>query len=136
MRQSGLAYLLKLPGRKPVYVGVSAGAMAVSTTFGETYSNPPGNSNGVLTAEEITFNTPQGAISRTFVTAHGAGLVDFAIIPHFENPNHADACGANAEKWAGRIPVSVYAIDDNTAIKVEDGRVEVVSEGNWRMLNV
>jgi dipeptidase E len=29
--------------------------------------------------------------------------------------------------------VPAYAIDDQTAIKVVDGTVEVVSEGNWKL---
>ena len=28
-----------------------------------------------------------------------------------------------------------YGIDDQTAIKVSDGEVEVVSEGNWKLFN-
>jgi dipeptidase E len=40
---------------------------------------------------------------------------------------------ANVEKWASEIPVPTYAIDDQTAIKVADGAVEVVSEGNWEL---
>ena len=40
---------------------------------------------------------------------------------------------ANAEKWAARLPVAVYAIDDQTAIKVADGTVEGVSEGHWKL---
>ena len=39
---------------------------------------------------------------------------------------------ANAEKWAARMGIPAYAIDDETALKVVDGRVEVVSEGHWR----
>ena len=40
---------------------------------------------------------------------------------------------ANAEKWAAGIPGPAYAIDDQTAIKVADGTVEVVSEGHWKL---
>jgi dipeptidase E len=40
---------------------------------------------------------------------------------------------SNIEKWAAGIPVPTYAIDDETAIKVADGRVEVVSEGRWKL---
>ena len=40
---------------------------------------------------------------------------------------------ANAEKWAAGLPVPGYAIDDETAIKVIDGAVEVVSEGHWKL---
>ncbi len=42
MRQSGLAGLLPSLRREMVYVGVSAGSMAATTTFGETYLIRPG----------------------------------------------------------------------------------------------
>jgi dipeptidase E len=42
---------------------------------------------------------------------------------------------ANAEKWADRLPVPTYAIDDETAVKVIGGTVEVVSEGHWKLFN-
>jgi dipeptidase E len=133
LRQSGLADLLPSLRREAVYVGVSAGSMATSSIFGETFSNPRNGSGSVLTSEDIVFTTPKGEISATFVTAEGAGLVDFALIPHLDVEDHPDASMANAEKWAARLPVSVYAIDDETAIKVTGGSVEVVSEGNWKL---
>ena len=40
---------------------------------------------------------------------------------------------ANIERLAAGIPVPTYAIDDQTAIKVVDGAVEVVSEGHWKL---
>jgi dipeptidase E len=40
---------------------------------------------------------------------------------------------ANAEKWASSLSVPGYAIDDQTAIKVVDGTVEVISEGHWKL---
>ena len=133
MRQSGLADLLPSLRRDSVYVGVSAGSMAASATFGETYRNPPSASGSVLTSEDIVFATAQGEIKRIFVTAQGTGLVDFALITHLDHEDHAAASAANAEKWAARLPVPVYAIDDQTAIKVVDGTVEVVSEGHWKL---
>jgi len=39
---------------------------------------------------------------------------------------------ADAERWAADI-VPAYAIDDQTAIKVVDSTVEVVSEGHWKL---
>ena len=133
MRQSGLADLLPSLRRETVYVGVSAGSMAASATFGETYPDPPRGSGEALTSEDIVFATPQGEISRILVTAQGVGLVDFALIPHLDHEDHQDASLANAEKWAARLPVPTYAIDDQTAIKVVDGTVEVVSEGHWKL---
>jgi len=40
---------------------------------------------------------------------------------------------AFAERWASDLPCQAYAIDDETAIKVTDGTVEVVSEGYWKL---
>jgi len=114
-------------------VGVSAGSIAAASTFVETYTEPPRGSDGPLKSEDIVFATAQGEIDRILVTGKGAGLVDFAVIPHFEHADHPDASLANAEKWAARIPAPAYAIDDATAIKVVDGNVEIVSEGKWKL---
>lgn len=59
-QQSGLADLLPSLLSKIVYVGVSAGSMAASATFGETYSNPRSGSGTPITSENIIFSTPQG----------------------------------------------------------------------------
>jgi dipeptidase E len=133
MRQSGLTALFPSLRRDLVYVGVSAGSMAVSSTFGEACTNPPGGSHNALTSEKVVYATPRGEISRILMTGQGAGLVDFALIPHLDNEDHPDASEANAERWAGKLPVPVYAIDDQTAVKVVDDKIEVVSEGHWKL---
>jgi dipeptidase E len=133
MRQSGLADLLPVLRHEPVYVGVSAGSMATASIFAETYRHAPSGTHSVLKSENIVFVTPRGEIGRTLVTAQGAGFVDFALIPHLNHENHPDASVANAEKWAGRLSVPVYAIDDQTAIKAAGGMVEVISEGQWKL---
>ncbi len=133
MKHSGLADLLPSLRPETVYVGVSAGSIAMAATFGETYFDPPKCSGERVSSEDIVFAGPEGEITMTLVMAEGAGLVDFAIIPHVEYDDHQDV--ANAEKWAGRLPVPTYAIDDETAVKVTDGTVEVVSEGHWKLFN-
>jgi dipeptidase E len=130
--QSGLTEVLTNLNKDLVYVGVSAGSMAVNTVFGETESNPRAGSGTPLTMEEMMFNAGGDEFNKIFFTGKGAGLTDFAVIPHFDNPNFLDACGLNAEKWAAKIPADVYAIDEQTAIKVVAGQVEVVSEGKWK----
>jgi dipeptidase E len=129
MRRSGLTDLLPTLRSEAVYVGVSAGSIAAATTFAETYLDPPRGSNGPLTSQNVVFTTPDGDVDRILVTGQGAGLVDFAVIPHLENPDHADASLANAQKWAAHIPAPTYAIDDQSAVAVIDGAVQVVSEG-------
>jgi dipeptidase E len=132
IRESGLASLLPSL-RDTVYVGTSAGAMAAASVFGETYTEPRAGGGSPLTSEDMVFSTPDGDVSRLFVTAAGAGLVDFAVIPHFGHDDHPDASSANAERWAAKLPVPTYAIDDATALAVVDGVVEVVSEGHWEL---
>jgi dipeptidase E len=121
MRQSGLADLL--PSLKNlVYVGVSAGSIALTPYNCDAESNrefvPPGSDMG------------KGA-------DRGLGLVDFTMWVHVDNPDpmFEEHSMANVEKWAAGVPVSTYAIDDETAIKVSSGTVEVVSEGNWRVFD-
>jgi dipeptidase E len=109
MRQSGLADLLPSL-RETVYVGVSAGSLVMAPNVGEdfVYWKPPSGGDKTL------------------------GLVDFAMFPHLDHEAMPDNSMANAEKWAAGMPVPCYAIDDETAIKVVDGTVEVVSEGHWK----
>ncbi|HEY7173882.1 MAG TPA: Type 1 glutamine amidotransferase-like domain-containing protein [Micromonosporaceae bacterium] len=133
MRRSGLTDLLPTLRSDAVYVGVSAGSMAATATFVETYVDPPRGTDGPLKSEDVVFETSDGDLDRILVTGHGAGLVDFAVIPHLEHPHHPDASLTNAERWAARIPAPTYAIDDATAISVVDGAVQVVSEGQWRL---
>jgi dipeptidase E len=133
MRRSGLAGLLPKLRSEAVYVGVSAGSMAAASTFVETYLDPPNGSDGPLKSEGIVFATPQGDLDRILVTGQGAGLVDFAVIPHLEHADHLDASLANAERWAARNPAPTYAIDDESAVRVVDGVAEVVSEGQWKL---
>jgi len=133
MRRSGLADLLPTLRDDAVYVGVSAGSIAAASTFVETYTDPPRWSDGPLKSESAVFATPKGDVGRLLVTGQGVGLVDFAVIPHFEHPDHPDASLENAEKWAARIPSATYAIDDETAVRVVDGVATVVSEGRWKL---
>jgi dipeptidase E len=59
------------------------------------------------------------------------GLVDFSIFPHLEHPDLPSNTLANAKTWAAGLDGPAYAIDVETAIRVVDGAVDVVSEGQW-----
>jgi dipeptidase E len=63
------------------------------------------------------------------------GLVDIAIHPHLDHEWFPDNSLANLEKLAATLDVPSYLIDDQTAIKVVDGNIEVISEGNWKLIN-
>ena len=108
VRESGLADLLpSLPDT--VWVGVSAGSMVVTPRIGNLF-----------------VEWPSAPDDRTL------GLVDFSIFPHLDAfPTNTMA---HAERWATDIGIPAYAIDEQTAIKVVGGAVEVISEGTWRKL--
>jgi dipeptidase E len=112
MRQSGLANLLPSLRGEAVYVGLSAGSMVMTPNIGEDF---------------VGWKPPTGG-DRTL------GLVDFALFPHLDNHAMPDNSMANAEKWAAGMPVPAYLIDDQTAIKVVDGAVDVISEGHWKLV--
>jgi dipeptidase E len=62
------------------------------------------------------------------------GLIDFSICPHLAAGGMPGNSMAEAEQWAAGMPNPAYALDDQTAIKVVDGRVDFVSEGQWTEL--
>jgi len=117
MRKSGLADLLPSLS-ETVYVGVSAGSIVV------TPYNPD--------AEFNLQNVPAGS-DLVQEGDRALGLVDFTLKPHLDREGFEDASMANIEKWASGVPVPTYAIDDETAIRVTDRGVDVVSEGNWKL---
>ena len=110
IRQSGLADLIPSM-HDTVWVGLSAGSMALTPRVGEAF---------VETKPSITGDDK------------GLGLVGFSIFPHLDFPEFPENSMANAERWAAGLGNPSYAIDDQTAIQVVDGTIEVVSEGNWR----
>jgi len=63
------------------------------------------------------------------------GVVDFSIFPHLDHPACPENTMAAAERWAAAIAGPAYAIDEQTAIKVTDGTIEVVSEGHWKLFH-
>ena len=62
------------------------------------------------------------------------GLVDFSICPHVNGDDKPGNTMAEAEAWAAGISGPAYVLDDETAIRVVDGVVDVVSEGQWTLL--
>ena len=110
MRESGLADLLPSL-EKTVWVGLSAGSMVMTPRIGEDFVQwrPP-------TGDDTTL-----------------GIVDFSICPHLAQEGMPGNSMAEAESWAAGIGGPAYAIDDETAIKVVDGTVEVISEGHWKL---
>ncbi|MFD7310420.1 Type 1 glutamine amidotransferase-like domain-containing protein [Promicromonospora sp. NPDC059942] len=110
MRESGVADLLPSL-TETVYVGMSAGSMVMAPRIGQFFVGwtPPSGGDATL------------------------GVVDFSMFPHVDHPMLPYNTMAAAELWAVGIGGPAYAIDDDTALVVVDGSVEVVSEGSWKL---
>ena len=93
-----------------VYVGLSAGSMIMTPRIGEEF---------------VDWKQPNG-------TDKTLGLVDFSIFPHLDHPMLTENTMAAALEWSKKLGNESYAIDEATAIKVVSGKVEIISEGNWR----
>jgi dipeptidase E len=59
--------------------------------------------------------------------------VDFAVRPHLNAGCFPISSMETMESAAAKLEVPLYALDDQSAIKVVDGDVEVVSEGEWKL---
>ncbi|MDL5377880.1 Type 1 glutamine amidotransferase-like domain-containing protein [Exiguobacterium mexicanum] len=108
MKQSGVSQLL--PDWNGVYVGLSAGSMVMTPRIGEAF---------------VGWQAPGVQSDETL------GYVDFSIFPHLDHEMLPENTSEHATEWAGMLAGPSYAIDDETAIRVVDGRVDVISEGNW-----
>ncbi len=112
MRECGLANLLPSLD-DTVWVGLSAGSMVMTPRIGEDF---------------VGWKPPTGGDETL-------GIVDFSICPHVNPDGMPGNSMAEAERWAAGIEGPAYAMDDETAIKVTDGNVQVVSEGRWTLFN-
>jgi len=116
IKKSGLADVLPELLKTRVYVGISAGSMVMAPNLREKemqrlYEEP------IVEADN-----------------EGLGLVDFLIVPHMNSPYFPRAAEL-IDEIAKDIDTPLYAIDDQTAVKVVDRKTEVVTEGKWKRYN-
>jgi dipeptidase E len=110
IRKQGFDTYLQEVLASKVYVGGSASSITMTPRI-DVAAVPPGDPN------------LPGLTNLT-----GLGYVDFEIEPHCDEPRFE-----TVEIYANKHGKKIYAIDDQTAIKVVDDTVEVVSEGKWRL---
>ena len=111
LKESGLAQML--PSLNAVWVGLSAGSVVMAPRIGRNFVHWPA----------------EGA------NDEGLGFVDFAIFPHLGYPDLPTHSLAHAKQWIETLETPGYAIDEDTAIVVADGEVQVVLEGNWHLFD-
>lgn len=116
MRESGVAETLPELLMSRVYMGISAGSMVVGKLL-------PSDLTKMLWPEE------------SFVGSEaGMGMYDFSILPHLNSDYFAHLRAPLIESMKDRFPQAIYALDDQSALKVVGSDIEVVTEGDFLKL--
>ncbi len=127
MQKSGLFDMLPELLKTKVYAGISAGSMAISDNI--KISSEVLEKLGELRDEDYDELGPAGESSSKTLK-----LVDFVFRPHLNSPHFPNVHEDLLKEVAKKLDVPMYALDDESALKVVDGRVEVISEGKWLLL--
>ncbi|MEK9181643.1 MAG: Type 1 glutamine amidotransferase-like domain-containing protein [Patescibacteria group bacterium] len=119
LEESGLKELLPELLKTRVYVGVSAGSVVASPTL-------------ALSNKEKTLWYKE---KFGYEAKEGLGFIDFYIRPHLNATKHPQSSKEVLKKIAQEIPQTIYGIDDQMAIKMVDGKMEVIGEGEYIVFN-
>jgi dipeptidase E len=118
LNKSGLGKVLPELLKTKVYMGISAGSIVTAQHVSLSYL-------GMLYYER----------TKKLKDDEGLGFVDFEFRPHLNSPGFPKVRLENLEKMAKENPTSFYALDDNSAVKVDGDTITVVSEGEWKKFN-
>jgi dipeptidase E len=105
-----------------VYVGVSAGSMIFSRNLSERTGEAFGEQEDLQILGETR---AEPAI----------GLFDWYLKPHLNSRSFPNRTTAWFERAAAKLDFPVYAIDDDSGVRVRGDEVDVVSGGTWHLLN-
>jgi dipeptidase E len=125
LKKSGLAKALPKLLKTRIYAGISAGSIAAAPNL--SLSSNRNFDLFKIYYEEETKESP--AVTK------GLGFVNFHIRPHFNSPYFPHARAAYIGEIARKTKEAIYAIDDNSAVEVMDGKVKVISEGKYAAFN-
>ncbi len=115
IEKSGLKESLSELIKTRIYVGISAGSMVATKSL-------------VLSDSKMLYSEHTGGVD----SMEGLGFVNFHIRPHLNSSFFPNVTVEKVAEIAQTVQDTVYAIDDDTAIKVVDGDIEVISEGKWK----
>jgi len=118
VNKSGLKEILPELLKTKVYVGVSAGSMIT-------------NKDLALKLSQIIYEEDLDKKENML----GLNLVDFYFLPYLNSEWFPKMRENNIRKATEGMKEKVYALDDNSALKVVDGKVEIISEGKYLILN-
>jgi dipeptidase E len=117
--KSGLREDLPRLLEKRVYVGISAGSMVAAKRISLSQS------------KRLYYPEEAGRPEEN----EGLGLVEFQLRPHLNSPDFPNVRIEYLKELAKNLSEAIYAIDDNSAVVVNEGKISVVSEGKWEKIN-
>jgi len=115
IKKSGLDKLFPELLKDKIYIGISAGSMVMTQSL-------------FLSESKLLYDEDPGDVAQD----KALGYVDFNIMPHFNSADFSKVNEENLERISKDSKYPIYALDDNSAIKVVDDKVEVISEGEWK----
>ncbi len=116
--KSGLSEILPELLTTKIYIGASAGSLIVTPSILNSKSEK-------VFAQKI----------HQKISDKGLSFVDFMVEPHINNKYMPESTFANLEKKSKNYKYPIYCLDDNSAIKIDGDKLEVVSEGVWKLFN-
>jgi dipeptidase E len=112
LHKSGFANVLPRLLQTRLYVGISAGSIVLASTLGASSQYFYGESEETIPL--------------------GLGLVSFTVRPHLNSPDFPRVRLEELDRLASTFTETLYALDDDSAVLVEDDAITVVSEGVWK----
>ena len=113
--KSGLSKILPKLLETKIYIGVSAGSIIATPSL----INADFESKPLKEINEEIFH-------------QGLKLVDFMIEPHINSIYFPDSTLEKLAKRSKKYNSPIYGIDDETAIKIDGDKIEVISNGVWK----
>ena len=118
INKSGLANILPELLKTKVWAGLSAGSMVTNKDLQLTVSQ-------IVYEEDLDQKENMLALN----------YVDFYFLPHLDSPYFPKLHEANIREAIKDLSEKVYALDDQSALKIVDGKVEIISEGKYLIFN-
>mgnify|MGYP001590400733 FL=1 len=117
INKSGLIKILPDLLKTKVYVGLSAGSMVTNPDLALRLSQ-------IIYRDDME-EKPMG----------GLNYVDFYFLPHLNSPDFPNRMEEKIKEVAKTLSKKIYALDDQSALKVVNGKVEIITEGKYLELN-
>lgn len=115
IKKSGLDKLFPELLKEKVCIGISAGSMVMTQSL-------------FLSESKLLYDEDPGDVAQD----KALGFVDFNIMPHFNSEDFPDVNEINMKRVSKESKYPIYALDNDSAIKVVDDKIEIVSEGKWK----